>query len=91
MKDKLKIVVYAICHNEAKFVERWMESMMEADEVVVLDTGSNDGTPDLLKSLGAKVDVKQYAKWGSIAGYKRIVADGKETPWRFDWARNEAP
>jgi glycosyltransferase involved in cell wall biosynthesis len=90
MKDKLKIVVYAICHNEAKFVERWMESMMEADEVVVLDTGSNDGTPDLLESLGAKVEVRRYAKWGSTAEYKRIMADGKERPWRFDWARNDS-
>lgn len=33
MKGKLKIVVYAICHNEAKFVKRWMDSMKEADDV----------------------------------------------------------
>ena len=55
MKDKLKIVVYAICQNEAKFVKRWMDSMKEADEVVVLDTGSNDATVSLLRSYGAKV------------------------------------
>ena len=40
----MKIVVYAICKNEEAFVERWMDSMAEADEIVVLDTGSTDGT-----------------------------------------------
>lgn len=34
----MKIIVYAICKNESKFVNRWMDSMTEADAVVVLDT-----------------------------------------------------
>lgn len=51
----MKIVVYAIAKNEAQFVRRWMESMSEADEIVVLDTGSTDETPELLRALGAKV------------------------------------
>ena len=40
----MKVVVYAICKNEAQFVDRWMDSMGEADQVVVLDTGSEDDT-----------------------------------------------
>ena len=40
----MKVVVYAICKNEAQFVDRWMDSMGEADQVVVLDTGSTDGS-----------------------------------------------
>ena len=51
----MKLVVYAICKNEIKFVDRWMESMSEADQVYVLDTGSTDGTPQRLEELGAKV------------------------------------
>ena len=87
---RLKIAVYAIAHNESKFVKRWMDSMNEADAVVVLDTGSTDGTPDALRLLGAKVETKRYAKWNTVAEYKSIVAGGKETPWRFDWARNDS-
>ena len=49
------VCVYAICKNEAKFARRWMDSMSEADHIVVLDTGSTDGTPQLLRSLGASV------------------------------------
>lgn len=32
----MKIVVYAICKNEAQFVSRWIKSMSEADQIVVL-------------------------------------------------------
>ena len=29
----MKVVVYAICRNEEQFVDRWMDSMSEADQV----------------------------------------------------------
>ena len=40
--NKYKICVYAICKNEEKFIERWVNSMKEADKIYVLDTGSTD-------------------------------------------------
>lgn len=43
-----KICIYAICKNEIQFVDRWLESMEEADYIVVLDTGSTDGTYEKL-------------------------------------------
>ena len=48
---KYKICVYAICKNESQFVERWYESMREADYVCVLDTGSEDDTYEKLQSI----------------------------------------
>ena len=48
--SKYKICVYAICKNEEKFVDRWYESVKEADKIFVLDTGSNDDTVKKLKS-----------------------------------------
>ena len=44
-----KICVYAICKNESQFVEQWLDSMSEADYIVVLDTGSTDDTFQKLK------------------------------------------
>lgn len=44
-----KICVYAICKNESQFVDKWVESMKEADSIVVLDTGSIDDTVSKLK------------------------------------------
>ena len=55
---KKKICVYAISKNEIKFVERWYNSVKEADYVCVLDTGSDDGTFEKLKELGAIVEQK---------------------------------
>lgn len=60
---KLKVVVYAICKNEEKFVERWVNSMREADEIIVLDTGSTDKTVERLKTNGAKVFEKTIFPW----------------------------
>ncbi len=60
---KGKICVYAICKNESKFARRWMESMREADWVVVLDTGSSDGTPDILREMGAQVYEEVISPW----------------------------
>lgn len=70
----LKICVYAICKNESKFVDRWVNSLKEADCIVVLDTGSTDNTMELLERYSPLVTVKQ-----------KII-----DPWRFDAARNES-
>ena len=56
---KYKIVVYAISKIEEKHVKRWVESMKEADEIIVLDTGSTDKTVKLLKDLGVTVKSKK--------------------------------
>ena len=60
---KYKICVYAICKNEEKFVERWVNSMKEADEIIVLDTGSTDNTVNKLRELGVKVYEKKIQPW----------------------------
>ena len=59
----MKVVVYAICKNEAAFVDRWMDSMGEADAVVVLDTGSEDGTAERLRARGAAVTTESIVPW----------------------------
>ena len=60
---KYKVCVYAISKNEEKFVSRWVESMKEADEIYVLDTGSNDNTVKELKKLGVNVKKKKINPW----------------------------
>lgn len=59
----MKIAVYAISKNEVQFVPRWVDSMNEADEIYVLDTGSDDGTPELLESLGVCVQRQTITPW----------------------------
>lgn len=59
----MKICVYAICKNEEKFIERWYESVKEADGIYVLDTGSTDNSVNLLKSLGVVVRQEIINPW----------------------------
>ncbi len=63
MKYKYKVCVYAICKNEEKFVKRWVDSMSEADEIYVLDTGSTDNTKKLLEDNGVFVTTKEIIPW----------------------------
>ncbi len=60
---KYKVCVYAISKNEEKFVDRWVDSMSEADEIYVLDTGSNDKTVKKLKKRGVHVIKKIVDPW----------------------------
>jgi len=61
--NRFKITVYAICKDEEQFVDRWMDSMQEADQVVVLDTGSADGTVARLRERGALVEQQIISPW----------------------------
>ncbi|MTI47166.1 tetratricopeptide repeat-containing glycosyltransferase [Sporosalibacterium faouarense] len=61
--SKYKICVYAISKNEEQFVDRWMDSVSEADMVVVLDTGSEDNTVEKLRQKGAIVYEKIISPW----------------------------
>lgn len=60
---KYNVCVYAITKNEEKFAKRWYDSMKEADEIYVLDTGSTDNTVKVLKDLGVKVTTKIIDPW----------------------------
>ncbi len=59
----MKVCVYAICKNESVFVDRWVDSMSEADEIYVLDTGSTDDTVAKLKKRKVHVKVEKIEPW----------------------------
>lgn len=61
--NRLKVAVYAICKNEEMFVDRWIDSMQEADMIIVTDTGSTDGTVEKLKARGAIVYSVKVDPW----------------------------
>lgn len=59
----MKIAVYAIALNEAAFAERFSRACAEADLVIVGDTGSTDGTQDVLRANGAIVHDIRISPW----------------------------
>lgn len=70
----MNIVVYAISKNEVQFVPRWAASMGEADQIVVLDTGSTDGTVPALQALGVQVTVEEIHPWRFDTARNRSLA-----------------
>jgi tetratricopeptide (TPR) repeat protein len=82
-----KTIIYAIAKNEEKFVDTFMLYAQEADEVIILDTGSTDRTVELFKKWGATVHETTFKPWSTLSEYDALIAAG-DKPFRFDTARN---
>ena len=61
--SKLKVCAYSVCKNEEKFVDRWVDSMREADIMIVTDTGSTDNTVEKLRQRGVIVYIDVIKPW----------------------------
>jgi glycosyltransferase involved in cell wall biosynthesis len=57
------IVVYTITKNEEKFIVRYCEAAKDADEIVIVDTGSTDATVDTAEKCGATVHRINVFPW----------------------------
>ena len=53
-----------ITRNAAAILAPCLESLAFVDEIVVVDSGSNDGTPELARSRGARVVAKEWLGYG---------------------------
>ena len=58
-----KICVYTVCKDESKFVDKWYDSMSEADCVVAVVHDTKDDTAEKLISHGVKVAFTHYQQW----------------------------
>ena len=63
-EDKLPLSVTIIARNAAAQIEPCLASVAFADEVVVVDSGSTDGTAELARRHGARVESKEWLGFG---------------------------
>jgi glycosyltransferase involved in cell wall biosynthesis len=61
-----KVSVYIIAFNEAEKVSAAIESVHWADEVIVADSWSTDGTPEIAARLGARVIQIKFDGFGDL-------------------------
>ena len=73
-----RLTVTVITLNEARHIGDCLASVAWADERIVVDSGSTDGTPDLARRQGARVIVRG---WPGYAAQKNFAA----TEARHDW------
>src|ERR1700683_164631 len=60
------ISAYIICFNEAEKIKAAIESVLWADEIVVVDSNSTDATADIATSLGARVVQVPFQGFGDL-------------------------
>jgi glycosyltransferase involved in cell wall biosynthesis len=74
----MKISATIITFNEERNVARVIESLRCCDEILVLDSGSNDRTVEIATKHGARVE---EASWHGYAAQKNIAAKMASNDW----------
>jgi glycosyltransferase involved in cell wall biosynthesis len=74
----MKITATIITFNEERNIARVIESLRCCDEILVLDSGSNDRTPEIATKLGARVE---EASWHGYAAQKNIATELASHDW----------
>jgi glycosyltransferase involved in cell wall biosynthesis len=80
------ISVYIIAYNEVAKVQPAIESVSWADEVILVDSHSTDGTAELAKTLGARVVQVDFKGFGDLRN-QAIAACTKD--WIFSLDADE--
>ena len=73
--------VIVIAKNEAANIRACLESVSWADEIIVVDSGSTDGTADIAKETGATVYV--HADWPGFGPQKNRALGYATGDWIF--------
>lgn len=58
------VSAFVITLNEAKNIEECLDGLSFCDDVLVLDSGSTDGTAELARAKGARVEYHPFAGFG---------------------------
>ena len=61
-----KISAYILAYNEAEKIADAVASVLWADEVVVIDSGSTDRTAEIARGLGARVVQVEFRGFGDL-------------------------
>ena len=76
------LALVMIVRDEERSLERCLESARAwVDEIVVVDTGSSDATPDIARRLGARVG--RFAWCDDFSAARNAALALAEAPWRL--------
>lgn len=83
----MKISATIITYNEERNIARAIESLRCCDEIVVIDSGSNDRTGEIAAKLGARVIENS---WQGYAEQKNFAAQQAANDWILSIDADEA-
>ncbi|MDJ0520626.1 MAG: glycosyltransferase family 2 protein [Planctomycetota bacterium] len=75
---RIPISACIIAKDEADRIEACIASVAFCDEILVLDSGSSDGTPDLARAAGARVIETDWPGW---VKQKNRAVEAAENDW----------
>lgn len=81
-----RVSVYIIAYNEAEKVAQAVRSVAWADEVVLVDSHSSDGTAEIAAQLGARVVQVDFKGFGDL---RNRAIDACSHPWIFSLDADE--
>jgi len=83
---KLAISAFIICQNEEAYLGNCIESLAEFSDIVIVDSGSTDGTIQLIRSYIEKGwPIRLFNEtWRGYAGQKQFALEQCREPWCFN-------
>jgi len=78
---RLPVSVFLIARDEAARLPRTLAALGWADQVVVVDSGSTDATPEIVRAAGAELHHRDWTGYGPQKAFA-------ETLCRHDWMLN---
>ena len=74
----MKLTVTVITYNEAQHIAAALDSVSWADEIIVVDSGSTDGTAEIARAKATRVIVRE---WPGYSAQKNFAADQASHDW----------
>jgi glycosyltransferase involved in cell wall biosynthesis len=71
-----RLSAIVIAHNEAANIGECLDALAFCDERIVVDSGSSDGTVDVARSKGARVESHEWQGFGPQKNYALSLATG---------------
>ncbi len=82
----LPISAFIVCVNEERYIGNCIESLGAFRDIVIVDSGSTDGTLDLIKSyISGGWPIRLFSEpWRGYAGQKQFALDLCQEEWCFN-------
>ncbi len=84
--ERLPLSAFIICKNEAAVIGNCVRTLAECGEIVVVDSGSTDGTLDVLRGLQTEGFPLRIIErpWPGFAAQKQFALEQCSLPWAIN-------